>query len=220
MSGLLITFSGPDGVGKSTQAALVVKRLQRHGYRARSFWFRPGYSRELDAARALVRRLRPGVLPPRGESEARARAFARLGVREAWLALASLDAAIQLGVKVRTWLACGDIVVCDRYLRDTALDLRLKFPESSKTVDGLISCLELVCPSPALSFALHVPSEEAELRLAGKQEPFPEAAPAREVRRAAYERLAGAAGARIVRADAPVEIVHEEIWARVLEVLQ
>src|SRR5687767_973907 len=104
MNARLITFSGSDCSGKSTQLRLLSEELERQGRHTVRFWFRPGYSAMLDSARRLVRRLSPSALPGPRETAARERAFARGGVKTAWVAVALFDMLVQYGVVIRSHL--------------------------------------------------------------------------------------------------------------------
>lgn len=219
MRGHLITISGPDGVGKSTQARLLVERLQGEGRSARAFWFRPGYSSELDAARALVRRLSKRALPTADQGEARARAFQRPGVSGAWLTMALADTALQLGAKLRSWLARGETVVCDRYLLDAGLDLELRFPAHGVQLRRAWRALEAVCPRPDGAFVLCASPEQVVERLMSKYEPFPDDAETRGVRREAYEAMSRAGQARAIDAEGTAADVHERLWLSVRNLL-
>lgn len=220
MHGHLITISGPDGVGKSTQVRLLVDHLRTLGCGARAVWFRPGYSRELDALRGFVRKLSPRPLPTATEPERRARVFERPGVSRAWLSMALADTALQFGIKLRFLLACGESVVCDRYLLDARLDLELRFPELVRQLGLAWPALAACCPRPSAAFVLKASAAQVEKRLSAKVEPFPEPFDAREVRRGAYALLERSGDAIVIDADQPPEAVHTELWARVSQLVR
>jgi dTMP kinase len=94
--GVLITFEGVEGSGKSTQMRRLERWLRRDG-------FRPEITREPDgtALGAAVRRLfeRPGVKP-----QPLAEMFLFMAARQQ-----------HVSEKIRPWLRAGRIVLCDRY---------------------------------------------------------------------------------------------------------
>jgi dTMP kinase len=94
--GVLITFEGVEGSGKSTQMRRLERWLRREGYR-------PEVTREPDgtALGAAVRRLfeRPGVKPQ--------------PLAEMFLFMAARQQHVR--EKIAPWLRAGRIVLCDRY---------------------------------------------------------------------------------------------------------
>ena len=96
MRGVLITFEGVEGSGKSTQMRRLERWLRREGYR-------PEITREPDgtALGAAVRRLfeRPGVKP-----QPLAEMFLFMAARQQHVI-----------EKIGPWLRAGRIVLCDRY---------------------------------------------------------------------------------------------------------
>lgn len=97
-TGVLVVFEGGDGVGKTTQVALLCERLARSGGEV-VCTFEPGDS----AAGAVLRRL---LLEP-GDWTVAARTEALLY---------AADKAQHLHEVVRPALARGAVVVCDRYV--------------------------------------------------------------------------------------------------------
>lgn len=213
----LITVSGIDCAGKSTQIALLAEALRAHGHqRVRVFWYRPGYSDELDALRALVRRVRPGALP-RAESapEARARLFDKGSVRHTWLAMALVDTLAQYGAKLRAFLARGETVICDRYVHDGLLDLKLKFPELGDLHDVFARTLPKMCPTPDTALLLMLPKHVMLERMAQKREPFPDSEAIRDARYAAYEELGRSGRFHVLDAAQAVEALHQDMMRAV-----
>jgi dTMP kinase len=96
--GLFVVFEGGDGAGKSTQAALLARRLEAHG-RTVCQTFEPGHS-------AVGRQIRRLVLDPAsGDIAPRAEAL-----------LYAADKAQHVHQVVRPALERGEVVVSDRYV--------------------------------------------------------------------------------------------------------
>jgi dTMP kinase len=94
--GVLITFEGVEGSGKSTQMRRLERWLRREGYR-------PEITREPDgtALGAAVRRL---FERPRAKPQPLAEMFLFMAARQQHV--------LQ---KIRPWLRAGRVVLCDRY---------------------------------------------------------------------------------------------------------
>lgn len=99
--GLFITFEGPEGCGKSTQARLLYERLQAQGYPV-ILTREPGGTRISELIRRIVMDLRHTEMAPTTEtllfSAARAQLVSEL---------------------IRPYLNTGGIVLCDRYADST-----------------------------------------------------------------------------------------------------
>jgi dTMP kinase len=99
--GVFITFEGPEGSGKSTQARLLYERLQAYGYPV-ILTREPGGTRIGEMIRRIVMDLRNTEMAPTTEtllfSAARAQLVSEL---------------------VRPYLTTGGIVLCDRYADST-----------------------------------------------------------------------------------------------------
>jgi len=212
---MIVTLSGPDGVGKSTQLQLLLERARCCGWRASSMWYRPGYSDELDALRGLVRRIRPSVLPPPGRSSRREAVFAKRGVSEAWLAVAVVDACAQYGLRVRYLAAKNDLLICDRYVHDAILDIDLAFPNNVDLRSSARWALARCAPSPDVAILLVGDDVMLDCRARLKNEPFPDREDALKLRRSLYRALAGSGRFVVVDAGDDEQAVHRALWASV-----
>lgn len=170
--GWLITFSGIDGAGKSTQIALLRRHLAQSGCDGIYLWSRGGYTPLFEGFKRLMRRLPVRTLPPPGQSTQRTQAFAKGWIRQLWLVLALLDLAWLYGVQVRWWQRRGRVVICDRYLWDTLIDFQLNFPDQRIKHWVLWRVLAHLTPQPTVAFLLLVPVEESIRRSDIKREPF------------------------------------------------
>lgn len=210
--GMLIAFSGVDSSGKSTQIDLLSSYLSRREIQSRVLWHRPGYSPMLDAVRVVIRRLRPGALPPPGQSTQRQAAFSRPVVRWIWVVVALIDTIWHL-TKIRWVLARGMVVISDRYVDDWMLDLALHWPELDAPSWPLARLLKRVAPRPEVSLLLLLDGEEAARRAEGKDEPFPDPPEIRRIRFAAYQQLAASGRFELIDAGRARDKVHEDIVA-------
>ncbi|MDA2909565.1 glycosyltransferase [Nitrospiraceae bacterium AH_259_D15_M11_P09] len=131
--GLLITFSGLDGAGKSTQLGLLCEYFRSQGLRPMRIWTRGGYTGLFEAMKRLIRSLTRGRLPPSGDSERRACMLREPWLCKLWLFMALLDLLRIYGVQVRLWQILGRPVLCDRYVWDSWLDLAINFPDDRVT---------------------------------------------------------------------------------------
>ncbi len=212
---MLITLSGMDGSGKSTQIQLLKTSLERDGSTVCVRWLRPGYGPELDWARAAIRSLRPGVMPHReasdGQRAARQQAFAKPGVRATWRRLACADALLQWGLKVRLELAAGRVVIADRWWEDARLDLDFRFPDDHTTSRTSGRAVSRLIPTPSHRFLLMVPPDVSAARCAQKDEPYPDDPALRERRYAAYQDMATESDQVVIDATASLEEVHHII---------
>jgi thymidylate kinase len=212
---MILAVSGVDCAGKSTQIAMLEAHLRAHGARPDVRWHRPGYSRGLDLARAAVRRLRPGAMPAPGPSAARERAFSNPRLQRAWAAMALVDTLTHYAVEVRALSLAGRAVICDRYVDDGLLDLRLRFPDLHTDRWLTTRALLRATPRPDLSILLMLDRARVQERIAAKAEPFPDPPATRERRHAAYDALAASGRFTVVDADG----TPEEVFARVRALL-
>src|SRR5262245_33431559 len=99
--GLFITFEGPEGCGKSTQARILYERLQKAEYPV-ILTREPGGTGIGDTVRRLLLDMQNAEMEPTTETLLFAAARAQL-----------------VGEVVRPYLEMGGIVICDRYADST-----------------------------------------------------------------------------------------------------
>src|SRR5688500_7287001 len=91
---LLVTLSGVDGAGKTTQIELLARSLTEAGRNVKVIWHRPGYSPLATGVKSFMRKVRPSALPTYYQHEAREAAFSSRTTRLLWTVSALLDSAI------------------------------------------------------------------------------------------------------------------------------
>lgn len=216
----LISFSGVDGAGKSTQIDLLEQGLRDDGHKVVRLWARGGYTPGMLLLKRLLRAGAGKRLPKTGKSAERQRAFSRPWVARCWLSISIIDMIFLYGVRVRWWLLWRRVVICDRYLIDTLLDFSVNFPDRQVARSFFWRALEFIAPTPALSLVFLLPVEESIERCRQKDEPFTDPRNVFETRlahyreyaaRADYEAIDGSASihdsARLIR-----ELVETRAW--------
>lgn len=207
MKGLLISFEGTEGCGKSTQISLLAKHLRFLG-RAVRVLREPGGTPIGEEIRQTLK-----------HSEAN-----RAMTAEAELLLMNASRAQLVREVIRPALAAGEVVLCDRYYDSTTayqgygreLDLNLVAAVINFAVGDT---------RPALTLLLQVPPEISALRQASRQSTLPFVRDRfEEADRGFFERVARGYRAiaasepervRLVDADETVEVVSAAVWEQV-----
>ena len=175
----LITFSGLDGAGKSTQAEALRLTLEQLGHDVSLQWVRLEWTtlwenRWLDVlgwpARAtlgLLARLRSSDGDsPAGAGLTPTEVRQRSGfVANGWVTVVALAHASAQRREVRPQLRPGAIVLCDRYTLDAAAHLRFRYGES-RGFRFQIALVDRLSPRPLRAFFVEVPATTAHARKA------------------------------------------------------
>lgn len=207
----LITFSGIDGVGKSTQIASLMKLFRDNGQEPVYLWSRGGYTSFVENIKTLLRKILKKSVPPSGHSEKRSQYLRKSGVRRLWLWAALIDLMRVYGINIRIWRMIGRPVVCDRYLWDTLLDFKINFPKEDVDEWILWKLLRRIAARPDAAFLFMIPIEESVRRSEIKKDPFPEPIDMRRKRYALYEEFAKDGEFHVIDGTRPAGEIFEEI---------
>jgi thymidylate kinase len=218
IQGALITFSGLDGAGKSTQIALLTDYLVKSGRRPVYIWTRGGYTSVLEGLKTLSRRFLSRRLPPSGDSPQRSYAFSKWWVRRLWLSLALLDLLWVYGVQIRWRRYRGRVVLCDRYVWDTAIDFRLNFPQEKLDYYWLWRLLGRISPQPDAAFLMLLSVEESVRRSEMKGEPFPDSPEVLRQRLAYYQDLIPRVPCHVLDGSQPIATLFKRILTDLAQV--
>lgn len=232
--GHVVTLSGIDGAGKSTQARALRDTLDVLGYDARVEWnklaangwlwrFRPVAARALlllVGARPIAQKptaaADSGVPRAAGAVEPDAATRLREGnafLTHGWVTLVALANVISHRRAVARHVARGRVVICDRYVLDSTVHLRTRFGDSRRWrfESGLI---RLLSPTPLRGYFLDLPAAVAQWRK--EEDELDWLAALSERYREEYARL----GARRIDAGRPPDQVHAELAADVWAALR
>jgi dTMP kinase len=162
---LLITLSGIDGSGKTTQAHALQSAFHVCHLHANHVWSRGGSARWLQLLR--LRRKSPAEageqLPQEQKVRLRQERFRSRWLRWGWSWLTAIELLLKYTREVTLPLLLGRVVICDRYIYDTFADWAAYFrePVHERLAARL---LRLLTPTPAVRYWLDVPAELAQKR--------------------------------------------------------
>jgi thymidylate kinase len=220
--GAIVTFSGLDGAGKSSQTHLLKDALEREGVDAAIEWVPVAINPSLEHMKTAVKQVL-GLLPARprdqgreGEPEPVALDPGKRLVRRSPLARhvwSSIVTLLNVVSHWRTYLrhyVAGDVVIFDRYSLDTAVRLDTWYGELG-SVAFQVWLIKSLSPRPVCSYFLDVPPERA---LARKTEQWDLATLARQAE--LYREECGRFGARRLDGERSREELATEISEEVL----
>ncbi|MGQ9492132.1 MAG: nucleotidyltransferase family protein [Anaerolineae bacterium] len=187
---MLVTFSGVDGCGKTTQAKALQSAFDTCHIQAKYVWNRGGSASWL---RFFTRWAKYGMqntyreVAPSAEAKVRIRQqrFRSFWLRWGWAWLTTVELLLRYIRQVALPLLGGQVVICDRYLYDTLADWAAYFDEPAVEKRWAARALCLLSPRPRIAYWIDVPSKVAQARATDK-------APGEfiSVQCAAYQRLA------------------------------
>lgn len=223
---MLISISGVDCAGKSTQIERLREYFISQGKTCEVVWYRPGYSKRMQRSKRVVRfglhlirqvagvfRRVPGGVFPKAcalhvESDEKKRGSKVPA--PLWLTSAILDAMVEWGVSLRLQMKKNDVVICDRYFEDGRLDLHFRYPQYS-FAEPIFQAIRAVIPEPDCAFLLWLPYETVLERAEAKREPFPDSSHTRKLRYRAYDFLRDDEQFQVIDARGSVVEVHQKI---------
>jgi thymidylate kinase len=170
----VVSVSGLDGAGKSSQALAVQELLTAVGVEAVVAWMPLGHSprhptlrlirRTAGRVLRLGRRRAPDSHPTMGEPNSMRGARERSElITQGWVTVVALIQALQHRRAVLRHAGTGRLVIFDRYVLDTAAQLRY-FYGAQHRFEFQTWLVRLVSPTPKLSFLLDVPAETVATR--------------------------------------------------------
>ena len=172
--GLLFTFSGTDGSGKSTQIRLISKYYKKQKIFTEIIWARGGYTNNLQIAKDIFRRIFKKKIPPPGFSRERDELIKNPIISRIWIYFALLDLFAIWVIYIRFNLLMGKYVICDRFIDDTLLDFEINFPQIKVRSMILYKFLRFAIPKASKSFLFYTDVSLSINRSRLKKEPFPD----------------------------------------------
>lgn len=175
---MIIGFSGLDGCGKSTLIKVLTTFLQeKRGNKSQVevVWTRVGYTPGINFLKNLARKLFSKSLPTPGRSNSRTKALKRPFVQRIWITISLLELIWIFVIKLR-FIAYGKILLLDRQIDDSLIDLKILFGQDILD-DKFYSLLVILLEKLSLKIekiAIEIDLETSDYRCANKFEPFPD----------------------------------------------
>ena len=188
---MLIAFEGLDQSGKETQARTLGSRLEQNGYRVRPASF-PDYEtpigREIRQALDGQREFGPDVMQ-----------LLYVANRFEWRP------------RLESWLAAGDVVVCDRYRASS-----IAYGEAQGLDAAWLDDIQRGLPVPAITVLLDIAPETAVRRKSSGRDKYERDLELLGRVRMSYQRQAAAQGWVRINAEAEKDVVARLVEAAVL----
>ncbi len=182
----MIAFSGIDCSGKSTQIALLSQELSEKNRKHTVIWSRGGYTPGIECVKKMIR---GGKEISKEDHITQSAAVNENPRKRRLLFLAALmDLWLYYSIVLRVKELTGTLVICDRYIWDTYIDFKMKYPEYDFENGFWWRLTLMTMIKPKVSFVLFIPAEESMRRSDLKFEPFPEPVETRNQRIGWYVR--------------------------------
>ncbi|HUT16094.1 MAG TPA: nucleotidyltransferase family protein [Anaerolineae bacterium] len=213
---MLITFSGVDGCGKTTQAKALQAAFETCHLEVKYVWSRGGSARlvglftrwsKQQAGRANAR----AAQTTEAKVQSRLRRFRSPWMRWGWSWVIAIELLLKYLRHITLPLLCGRVVIADRYVYDTLADWAAYFSEPSTEKRLAARMLRTLSPRPQFAYWLDVSPGTARSRSA---DGMPEDLIAAQS--AAYRRLAELYGLRRLDGESGWEGISDRVVHDVL----
>lgn len=215
---MLVTLSGVDGSGKTTQAKMLQSAFEVCHLRVHSLWSRGGSAPWLQLFTRWARGTAEAdcQLERTSEEHSLRKMRARQGrfrsplARWGWSWLTAIELLLRYTRRVTLPLVMGRVVICDRYIYDAFADWAAYFDERAEQC-GAARLLRLLSPRPQIAYWLQIPTHVAQSRsTAWLLESFLDS------QTTAYERMAAPYGLCRVEGSRDQEELADELVHQVL----
>ena len=155
--GMIVSFSGIDGSGKTIHVRSLAGAFVTAEIKSRILWSRFGSSTwRSDPGRARSNEV--GISDTATSLARRRRRLRHPVIRFGWL-LYNLTSCIFLyNGRVRFGRCLGNVVICDRYIYDAAVEIRASLPDGARLSRWAERLLIRSCPRPDVAWLLDVPA--------------------------------------------------------------
>ncbi|MBO5060341.1 MAG: hypothetical protein J6C82_05455 [Clostridia bacterium] len=180
----MISFSGIDCGGKSTQIDKIYDSFKKQNIKCKIIHSRIGYTPMLEFLKNLIRKDKG--LSAEEKADYREAIHANSKKRTLLLWLSIMDMALYYGIYFRVIELFGTTILADRYYWDSCIDLELKYSDIDYKSWLVWKLCKRIYLKPKHSVIYVIPAEVSMYRSTLKDEPWPEPIEVREKRIGKY----------------------------------
>jgi dTMP kinase len=204
--GRLISFSGIDGSGKTTQVELLQDRLKQNGVETLKVWSRWRPLLSLPLLQVLRRTGQVQVHKADFLSIVEFRGPKNESIESLWCFATQLENLLKTTLKILLPLTLGRTVICDRYALDLLVDGMSDLHDPPSRMRLGFKLLRLL-PRPDWAFLIDIDAEAAY----GRKPDLPSVS--HNVNRIRlYLSLYNQAGVKVMDGRRSPEIIHQDVW--------
>jgi dTMP kinase len=204
--GRLISFSGIDGSGKTTQVELLQDRLKQNGVETLKMWSRWRPLLSLPLLQVLRRTGQVQVHKADFLSIVEFQDPKNESIESLWCFATQLENLLKTTLKILLPLTLGRTVICDRYALDLLVDGMSDLHDPPTKMRLGFKLLKLL-PRPDSAFLIDIDAEEAYAR-----KPDLPSVSHNVNRIRLYLSLYNQAGVKIMDGKRSPEIIHQDVW--------
>jgi thymidylate kinase len=204
--GFLITFSGIDGSGKTTQVKLLQDRLKQNGVETSKMWSRWRPLLSLPLLEVLRRSGQVDVHRADFLSIVEFQAPKNESIASLWCLATQFENLLKTSLKIIIPLTLGRTVICDRYALDLLVDGMSDLQDSRTRIRLGFKLLRLL-PKPNRAFLIDIDAESAFVR-----KPDLPSVSHNKDRIRLYHDLSAQAGVNVMDGRRSPEAIHQEVW--------
>lgn len=205
----MISFSGIDCGGKSTQIEKVKLAYQSKNRKVKIIHSRGGYTPVLEWLKTLIRSDKGGSTQEQAQYREAVHSNPKKRKLLLWLSIA--DMGLFYGLWFRLVELFGTTVLADRYFWDSCIDFRMKYSEFDFEKWLIWRFAKAIYLKPKCSIIYTIPAELSMYRSTLKEEPWPEPVEVRQDRIKRYQKeIELGRWSHVVDATGTIEEVYEE----------
>ena len=205
----MISFSGIDCGGKSTQIEKVKLAMEAKNKKVKVIHSRGGYTPMLEWFKTLIRSDKKGSKEEQAQYREAVHSSPKKRKLLLWLSI--LDLGFYYGIYFRLVELFGKTILADRYFWDSCIDFRMKYSEFNFEKWLVWKFAKAIHKKPKHSVIYTIPAELSMYRSTLKEEPWPEPV---EVRRDRIDRymkeIELGKWQHVIDATGTIEEVYEE----------
>ena len=202
----MISFSGIDCGGKSTQIEKIKEYYKAKKKRCKVIHSRGGYTPFLEFIKKLIRTDKKGTREQQDEYRAKVHSSSKKRKLLLWLSI--FDLGMYYGIWFRIREIFGRTILADRYFWDSYIDFKMKYSEFDFEKWRVWKFAKKIHKKPKCSIIYTIPAELSMYRSTLKDEPWPEPKEVREDRIAMYmQEIAKGRWQHVIDATSDIETV-------------